>query len=129
MQLEHDIAVVCADTAGKWPMLDSVTTDFGYVRLHGAEELYVSGYDDKSLDAWAFATFCRGASGEAAHGSVSQSSLLRATRAVRSGLNDMTAILGTFLPCKTRLPRQWRGPLSLNSSRKRVNAGLNERRA
>lgn len=50
---EHDIAVVCADTAGKWPMLDSVTTDFGYVRLHGAEELYVSGYDDKSLDAWA----------------------------------------------------------------------------
>jgi uncharacterized protein YecE (DUF72 family) len=50
---EHDIAVVCADTAGKWPMMDSVTTDFGYVRLHGAEELYVSGYDDKALDAWA----------------------------------------------------------------------------
>jgi uncharacterized protein YecE (DUF72 family) len=50
---EHDIAVVCADSAGKWPMLDSVTTDFGYVRLHGAEELYVSGYDDKALDAWA----------------------------------------------------------------------------
>ncbi|MEU4390706.1 DUF72 domain-containing protein [Kribbella sp. NPDC023855] len=50
---EHDIAMVCADTAGKWPMMDSTTTDFGYVRLHGAEELYVSGYDDKSLDAWA----------------------------------------------------------------------------
>ncbi|MFI5710597.1 DUF72 domain-containing protein [Kribbella sp. NPDC051620] len=50
---EHDIAVVCADTAGKWPMMDSVTTDFGYVRLHGAEELYVSGYDDKALDTWA----------------------------------------------------------------------------
>lgn len=50
---EHDIAVVCADSAGKWPMLDSVTADFGYVRLHGAEELYVSGYDDKALDAWA----------------------------------------------------------------------------
>ncbi|MGW7682488.1 DUF72 domain-containing protein [Kribbella sp. NPDC054772] len=49
----HDIAVVCADTAGKWPMFDDVTAGFAYVRLHGAEELYVSGYDDKSLDRWA----------------------------------------------------------------------------
>ena len=44
----------CADTAGKWPMLDDVTaSDFVYVRLHGAEELYVSGYDDAALDRWA----------------------------------------------------------------------------
>jgi uncharacterized protein YecE (DUF72 family) len=50
---EHDIALVCADTAGKWPMLDDVTSDFVYVRLHGADELYVSGYDDKGLDHWA----------------------------------------------------------------------------
>ncbi|MER7246338.1 DUF72 domain-containing protein [Kribbella sp. NPDC000426] len=50
---EHDIAVVCADTAGKWPMFEDVTADFAYVRLHGADELYVSGYDDKSLDRWA----------------------------------------------------------------------------
>jgi uncharacterized protein YecE (DUF72 family) len=50
---EHDIALVCADTAGKWPMLDDVSSDFVYVRLHGAEELYVSGYDDDALDRWA----------------------------------------------------------------------------
>ncbi|NIK55175.1 DUF72 domain-containing protein [Kribbella shirazensis] len=50
---DHDIAVVCADTAGKWPMFDEVTADFAYVRLHGADELYVSGYDDKSLARWA----------------------------------------------------------------------------
>ncbi|MFF0338866.1 DUF72 domain-containing protein [Kribbella sp. NPDC004875] len=50
---EHDIAVVCADTAGKWPMFEDVTAGFAYVRLHGAEELYVSGYDDKSLARWA----------------------------------------------------------------------------
>ncbi|MGW5190511.1 DUF72 domain-containing protein [Kribbella sp. NPDC004138] len=50
---EHDVAVVCADTAGKWPMFGDVTADFAYVRLHGAEELYVSGYDDKSLGRWA----------------------------------------------------------------------------
>jgi uncharacterized protein YecE (DUF72 family) len=49
----HDVALVCADTAGRWPMLDDVTSDFVYVRLHGAEELYVSGYDDPALDAWA----------------------------------------------------------------------------
>jgi uncharacterized protein YecE (DUF72 family) len=50
---EHDIAVVVADTAGKWPLLETVTSDFGYVRLHGDEELYVSGYSDAALDRWA----------------------------------------------------------------------------
>jgi uncharacterized protein YecE (DUF72 family) len=50
---EHDVALVCADTAGKWPMLDDVTSDFVYVRLHGAQELYVSGYDEPALDVWA----------------------------------------------------------------------------
>jgi uncharacterized protein YecE (DUF72 family) len=30
-----------------------LTADFVYCRLHGSEELYVSGYDDASLDAWA----------------------------------------------------------------------------
>jgi uncharacterized protein YecE (DUF72 family) len=49
----HDIALVVADTAGKWPFLEDVTSDFVYVRLHGSEELYVSGYDDASLDGWA----------------------------------------------------------------------------
>jgi uncharacterized protein YecE (DUF72 family) len=51
---EHRIAVVTADTAGRWPMLlEPTTDDLAYVRLHGAEELYASGYDDASLDAWA----------------------------------------------------------------------------
>jgi uncharacterized protein YecE (DUF72 family) len=49
----HDIALVVADTAGKWPFLEDVTSDFVYVRLHGAEELYVSGYDEPALDVWA----------------------------------------------------------------------------
>jgi uncharacterized protein YecE (DUF72 family) len=50
---EHDIALVIADTAGKWPMFDAVTSDFVYVRLHGADELYTSGYTDDALDQWA----------------------------------------------------------------------------
>ena len=49
----HDIALVVADSAGLWPDLEDVTSDFVYVRLHGAEELYVSGYDDAALDGWA----------------------------------------------------------------------------
>jgi len=50
---EHDIAVVTADTAGKWPMLLEPTTGLAYVRLHGDRELYVSGYSDEALDRWA----------------------------------------------------------------------------
>lgn len=50
---ENDIALVCADSAGNWPVLDDVTSDFVYARLHGDQELYVSGYGDAALDRWA----------------------------------------------------------------------------
>jgi uncharacterized protein YecE (DUF72 family) len=50
---EHDIAVVVADTAGKWPLVREVTSDFVYCRLHGDTELYASGYDDAALELWA----------------------------------------------------------------------------
>ena len=49
----HRIALVVADTAGKWPLLEDVTADFMYARLHGDAELYVSGYSDAALDDWA----------------------------------------------------------------------------
>jgi uncharacterized protein YecE (DUF72 family) len=49
----HGVAVVVADTAGRWPFLDEATADFAYARLHGETELYVSGYDAASLDRWA----------------------------------------------------------------------------
>jgi uncharacterized protein YecE (DUF72 family) len=50
---EHDVALVLADTAGKWPKVDEDTSDFRYVRLHGDAELYASGYSDAALDRWA----------------------------------------------------------------------------
>lgn len=50
---EHAIALVVADTAGRWPLLRDVTTDLVYVRLHGDVELYTSGYTDEALDRWA----------------------------------------------------------------------------
>ncbi|MGN6869887.1 MAG: DUF72 domain-containing protein [Solirubrobacteraceae bacterium] len=50
---EHEVAMVVADSAGRFPQIREVTTDFAYVRLHGADELYVSGYSDEKLDDWA----------------------------------------------------------------------------
>jgi uncharacterized protein YecE (DUF72 family) len=50
---EQRVALVVADTAGKWPFLEESTTDFQYVRLHGDAELYASGYSDAALDVWA----------------------------------------------------------------------------
>jgi uncharacterized protein YecE (DUF72 family) len=49
----HRVALVVADTAGKWPLLEDLTAGFVYVRLHGDEELYVSGYTEAALRAWA----------------------------------------------------------------------------
>jgi uncharacterized protein YecE (DUF72 family) len=50
---EHRFALVLADTAGKFPYAEEVTADFVYVRLHGSQELYASGYTDVELDWWA----------------------------------------------------------------------------
>jgi uncharacterized protein YecE (DUF72 family) len=47
------IALVVADTAGKWPYVEDLSADFVYVRLHGSEVLYVSGYDDAAIAHWA----------------------------------------------------------------------------
>jgi uncharacterized protein YecE (DUF72 family) len=50
---EHGIGLVVADTAGKWPKLFHVTSDFVYVRLHGDVKIYTSGYTDRALAGWA----------------------------------------------------------------------------
>jgi uncharacterized protein YecE (DUF72 family) len=49
----HGIAFVISDGAGRWPLGFFVTASFAYVRLHGSEELYVSGYCPEELDWWA----------------------------------------------------------------------------
>jgi uncharacterized protein YecE (DUF72 family) len=50
---KHHVALVVADTAGKWPYGEDLTSDFVYMRLHGDAELYASGYSDAALDRWA----------------------------------------------------------------------------
>jgi uncharacterized protein YecE (DUF72 family) len=49
----HNVALVIAETARKWPMPRDVTADFMYLRLHGDRELYRSGYGPAALDRWA----------------------------------------------------------------------------
>lgn len=66
---KHRIGLVVADTV-EWPLLFDVTADFVYVRLHGSEVLYHSGYEDVAINEWAdrvaaWATGCR-ADGECA---------------------------------------------------------------
>lgn len=49
----HNVALVTADSADRWPMFTRVTADFVYVRLHGSPDLYASGYGPERLAAWA----------------------------------------------------------------------------
>jgi len=50
---KHDIGLVVADTAGKWPKTFHVTSGFVYVRLHGDVRIYTSGYSSRALATWA----------------------------------------------------------------------------
>ncbi|WP_308011067.1 DUF72 domain-containing protein [Streptomyces sp. AC495_CC817] len=49
---QHRVSLVVADTAGRWPLFDALTSDFVYVRLHGARKLYHSGYTREELGDW-----------------------------------------------------------------------------
>ncbi|MFA7894237.1 DUF72 domain-containing protein [Pseudomonas putida] len=49
---QHNVALVVADSAGKWPYVEDVTADFMYMRLHGDVELYSSGYTVSALRRW-----------------------------------------------------------------------------
>jgi uncharacterized protein YecE (DUF72 family) len=50
---QHGAALVIAETAGRWPMPQDITADFVYLRLHGDQELYRSGYGEQALTRWA----------------------------------------------------------------------------
>lgn len=49
---QYKVALVVADTAGKWPYREDLTSDFVYLRLHGDKQLYVSGYSQEALERW-----------------------------------------------------------------------------
>ncbi|WP_218110047.1 DUF72 domain-containing protein [Oligoflexus tunisiensis] len=49
---KYGIAIVVGDTAGRWPLIEDVTTDFLYLRLHGDETKYPQGYTREALEYW-----------------------------------------------------------------------------
>ncbi|HSH46704.1 MAG TPA: DUF72 domain-containing protein [Longimicrobiales bacterium] len=53
MLRRYGVALVVSATAGEYPLVEEVTTDFMYVRLHGAEAMYAGSYSDGELDHWA----------------------------------------------------------------------------
>ncbi|GGB94951.1 hypothetical protein GCM10007205_00260 [Oxalicibacterium flavum] len=53
MLRHYDAALVASDSPGAWPYVEDVTSDFVYLRLHGAETLYDGEYADILLDRWA----------------------------------------------------------------------------
>jgi uncharacterized protein YecE (DUF72 family) len=80
----RNIALVVADTAGKWPFVEDVTADFMYLRLHGDKVLYASGYSDAALDLWAerIRAWSQGGEREAAQKIASQGPARRKSRDV-----------------------------------------------
>ena len=65
----QDVGLVVADTV-EWPLLLDVTSSLVYVRLHGSEQLYASGYSEEALEIWArrVVTWARGGTPEAEDG-------------------------------------------------------------
>ena len=49
---QHNVALVIADAAKKWPYAEDLTSDFVYMRLHGDKALYSSGYSPHALQRW-----------------------------------------------------------------------------
>jgi uncharacterized protein YecE (DUF72 family) len=52
MLRHYGVAMVVADTGDRWPEFEDVCADFMYLRLHGADELYASGYSEADLTHW-----------------------------------------------------------------------------
>jgi uncharacterized protein YecE (DUF72 family) len=65
---EHNVALAIAESARRWPMLEDITADFLYLRLHGDKKLYRSGYSDKALERWAERISAWNRGGEASDG-------------------------------------------------------------
>jgi uncharacterized protein YecE (DUF72 family) len=54
----YRVALVIANTAGRWPEFEDVTANFVHLRLHGASALYESGYTTVELKRWAARIDC-----------------------------------------------------------------------
>jgi uncharacterized protein YecE (DUF72 family) len=53
MMRENNIAIVFVDSGKKSPIIEDVTSDFIYVRLHGEDKRYAKGYTKDAISRWA----------------------------------------------------------------------------
>lgn len=53
MMREHNIAIVFVDSGKKSPIIEDVTSDFVYIRLHGEDKRYAKGYTQEAIERWA----------------------------------------------------------------------------
>ena len=53
MLRDRGIGLVVSHSPGIYPLVEEPTTDFMYLRLHGAERMYYGSYSDPALDDWA----------------------------------------------------------------------------
>jgi uncharacterized protein YecE (DUF72 family) len=49
----HQVAIVVGDTAGRWPLIEEITAPLVYIRLHGDEVFFPTGYTESALAGWA----------------------------------------------------------------------------
>jgi uncharacterized protein YecE (DUF72 family) len=77
---KHNIALVAADTV-EWPLLMDVTANFVYCRLHGSEQLYVSGYECEAINQWAHRVLLWSQGGEVKEGRKASASFGPAAKA------------------------------------------------
>jgi uncharacterized protein YecE (DUF72 family) len=120
----HRVALVVADTAGKWPYREDVTSDFLYLRLHGAEELYASGYTGPALDRWAERIRAWATGGEPvdAHRIVDRPPARRASRDVYCYFDNDIKVRAPYdaQELMRRLDVRWSPPESPRTRGKRV---------
>lgn len=50
---KYKMAVVIAESGGRYPTVENVTTDVVYIRFHGPEKLFDSSHSDEMLKAYA----------------------------------------------------------------------------
>ncbi len=53
MLKSYSIALCISHSSGRFPFMESITSDFIYIRLHGPGKLYASSYSDDELNMWA----------------------------------------------------------------------------
>ena len=95
---KYRVGLVIADSGGEWPYFEDLTTDFAYIRLHGDEKLYSSGYTGAALNHWAarIRVWSEGRTPADSHNISAQAPPLAASRNVYCYFNNSIKVKSPF---------------------------------